>query len=295
MAGHVPRYARRLVTEFRNEVHATNALKSPAVDSAHVITIKPKITLELTGSGIVYTEDEVLWNFDPDELKKGDTVTVAHDSDSNPAVLGHHSGLNHDPMHHPEWKKFHKDTQKHRKETASWRKPVKRRVDLPRRGNGIGDIRLVTSTGILYIWNTPENKWEQVVNDVDPTKLPLTGGTITGALTVNSKTNLSGGLRLSTVLVSANYAVNLTTDNIILANSSGGGFNVTLPATHVLGDIITVKDSGGLAGTLANNIIVDTAGADTIDGAAIYTINVNYRAAQFVSNGTNWFVISNYN
>jgi hypothetical protein len=39
------------------------------------------------------------------------------------------------------------------------------------------------------------------------------------------------------------------------------------------------------------NVIVDPSDADLVDGASTFTINVNYMAVSFVSDGTNWFVL----
>lgn len=55
------------------------------------------------------------------------------------------------------------------------------------------------------------------------------------------------------------------------------------------GRIFIVKDESGAAGT--NNISITTEGAETIDGQSNYTISVNYGAAIFICDGTNWFVL----
>lgn len=87
--------------------------------------------------------------------------------------------------------------------------------------------------------------------------------------------------------VSGTYAV-LDADYVILADAVGGAFSVTLPTPVGRGGrIFTVKrlNSG------ANNVTVATA-AGLIDGSATLVETVQYQAATFFSNGTNWFIIS---
>lgn len=86
------------------------------------------------------------------------------------------------------------------------------------------------------------------------------------------------------VTVTNNYqATDL--DSIILADASGGIFNVTLPdATTVNGKVITVKRISA-----SNNVTV----VGTIDGVSNYTLNSDNKYVKVVSNGTDWHVIGN--
>lgn len=111
------------------------------------------------------------------------------------------------------------------------------------------------------------------------------------AFIVAGKLTGLAGFSQAVTTKSANYSVALATDNVILVdtNAAAGAVTITLPATHTAGDTIQVKDSGGMAET--KNIIVDPADADLVDGASTFTINVNYMAVSFVSDGTNWYVL----
>lgn len=73
----------------------------------------------------------------------------------------------------------------------------------------------------------------------------------------------------------ANYQV-LVTDFIIPLNSTGGVFNVTLPASPSVGDTYWLKDVGGAAFT--NNITVLPNSGNTIDGASSYLLQNNREA-----------------
>jgi hypothetical protein len=42
----------------------------------------------------------------------------------------------------------------------------------------------------------------------------------------------------------------------------------------------------------ANNVTIDPFGAETIDGAATLALTTQWAKAQFISNGTAWFVIA---
>lgn len=83
-----------------------------------------------------------------------------------------------------------------------------------------------------------------------------------------------------------------TTDYIlgVKPTTAGGEVTVSLPAAADAGEgyILLIKDVEGGAGT--NNIVVDASGSQTIDGSATFTIDTNYAAANFFTDGSNWFV-----
>jgi len=77
-------------------------------------------------------------------------------------------------------------------------------------------------------------------------------------------------------------------DYLIIADAIGGAITMTLPpAALVPGRIYVFKriNSG------ANAVIVDPSGAETIDGAATYTLSAQWNSVTIMSNGTAWFII----
>jgi hypothetical protein len=77
-------------------------------------------------------------------------------------------------------------------------------------------------------------------------------------------------------------------DYLIIADATGGAITMTLPpAALVSGRIYVFKriNSG------ANAVIVDPSGAETIDGAATYTLSAQWNSVTIMSNGTAWFII----
>lgn len=72
-------------------------------------------------------------------------------------------------------------------------------------------------------------------------------------------------------------------------DSSSGAVTVNLPAA-VLGKKLVIKDEGGQCSQALKSISIVPA-SGTIDGAANYSMIVNYEALTLVSNGTNWFII----
>jgi hypothetical protein len=105
--------------------------------------------------------------------------------------------------------------------------------------------------------------------------------------------------RIATYLVdgsvmSAQYRTVTTTGNVvsgdylIVANAAGGAITMTLPpAALVPGRIYTFKriNSG------ANAVVIDPSGAETIDGAATYTLSAQWNSVTIMNNGIAWFII----
>ena len=77
-------------------------------------------------------------------------------------------------------------------------------------------------------------------------------------------------------------------DYLIIADATGGAITMVLPpAALVPGRIYAFKriNSG------ANAVVVDPSGAETIDGAATYTLSAQWNSVTIMSNGTAWFII----
>lgn len=91
------------------------------------------------------------------------------------------------------------------------------------------------------------------------------------------------GLFSNVKTVTTSYTVQLT-DSVILLN---GNITVTLPLARVAGSKrITVKviNAGGGTRTVSGN-------GNNIDGTATVTTTTQYQSWDFVTDGTNWFVI----
>jgi hypothetical protein len=124
------------------------------------------------------------------------------------------------------------------------------------------------------------------------------GQAATGVLVVNSGTwsgndelevngSISGiGFKQAYVTKTGTYTA--TTDDYVI-DCTSGTFTVTLPASSGrTGRILIIKNSG------AGTITVDGNGAETIDGAATYSLAVQYATIQIISDGTDWKIISKF-
>lgn len=79
----------------------------------------------------------------------------------------------------------------------------------------------------------------------------------------------------------------LSTDDIILADATGGAFNVTLPTAVGVTKSLTIKriNSG------ANAVTINTTSSQTIDGGSTAILSIQYNSITIVSNNANWFII----
>jgi len=99
---------------------------------------------------------------------------------------------------------------------------------------------------------------------------------------------LTGGMAGSYNMVSAVANTNAAPWDIILADTSGGGFTVTLPlAASATGKPITVKKVSGDG----NVLVVDAQGAELIDGDPNLSITGQYVSPTLVSDGSNWWIV----
>ena len=97
----------------------------------------------------------------------------------------------------------------------------------------------------------------------------------------------SGPVKIVAVQTGALAAI--TTGQIILVDISSGNATGTLPdPTGAIDEEVWVKVTSVASG---NTCIISTVGAETIDGAATYTLDTNYEWVKFRSDNTNWIQV----
>lgn len=78
-----------------------------------------------------------------------------------------------------------------------------------------------------------------------------------------------------------------TSDAVVLVDATTGAVTVTLPATQDMeGRTVTVKKLDAV-----NNVTVDGAGAETIDGAATVVLATQYDVCVLLSDGAAWHIL----
>ena len=103
-------------------------------------------------------------------------------------------------------------------------------------------------------------------------------------LTSGSKFTSNGGRQVDLTSISGNTSLSAQNNDFVLVDTSGGAVTVTLPASHTAGAKFEIKRNG------ANDVTVATSDADTIDGGADFTLDVDLMAVTVVSDGANWQV-----
>lgn len=94
---------------------------------------------------------------------------------------------------------------------------------------------------------------------------------------------------LAVVTKTANYTA--ADDDVILGDATSGAITITLPtAAGISGKTYLIKKTD----SSTNAVIVDGAGAESIDGAATVSVWNQYKHLQIVSDGTNWDIIAGH-
>lgn len=120
------------------------------------------------------------------------------------------------------------------------------------------------------------------------TPITLSDSTSAGT-TVVENTNANARRRCWPYVVSAATTYTVLTDDsyLILCDATAGAFDVDLPAAASSTNVrVTVKKIDASA----NAVTVDGNGAETIDGAATYSLAAQWDSVTITCNGTAWYV-----
>lgn len=146
--------------------------------------------------------------------------------------------------------------------------------------SGINDIL----TDVNLVYNPSQNLLG--IGTASPTdNLHVVGsGKFTGVLTTAGRIK-----NLRRITAAGAVTVSATDEVIVIAQTVGAAITVNLPASPITGRTYTIKDGKGDAAT--NVITVDADGANTIDGAANFVLNVNYGCIDITWDGTQWLIV----
>lgn len=135
------------------------------------------------------------------------------------------------------------------------------------------------------------NELSSVADNNGPAGSDVIGATLDNQLR-GIKANIARSAReesTATASAAATLAVTVLNKIVPVSGSAGGSTTITLPAAATAG--------AGFRFTAwktdsTNNVIIQPDGAETVNGAANYTLATQYEAAQFVTDGTSWVVES---
>lgn len=308
----IKRYAVDLLEEMRLDVRTALNQSLPAIDLAEVVSTSPEIVIEPYHTDVIYEEDYLMFNIDPDSLSVGDTVVIGRSPSNHPIVLGISDGNNENPLSDPELAGFINNANLLRENTSHWKASVESFSDLPLAGNDDGDLRYSLTDNIIYRWQADTVTWVSIDIGLGD-YLPLTGGTLSGDLIIDTGASitLTDGPIDDTDAVNKIYVDSLVfgpsffpaasidhtdspymaqiSDQVILVDCSVAPVTVNLPPVHISGKVYDIKDASGSASI--NNILIISADGDTVDGSPSHSLITDYQSIQLVSNGSNWFIL----
>jgi hypothetical protein len=120
-------------------------------------------------------------------------------------------------------------------------------------------------------------------------RIDATGNVGVATAAPTSTLQVNGSFSTALTIKTAAYTAT-SADHIIIGNATTAAFTVTLPtAIGIAGRQYIVKKTDATA----NAITVATTAAQTIDGASTVTVSIQWQTKTFVSDGTNWLIISN--
>jgi len=155
----------------------------------------------------------------------------------------------------------------------------------------------VATTGTLTVASTSSLKGATVINeDSADADTRIESNDVSDAFVVDAGANF---VQIGTWPV---FEYVKTTDQSYSLSSSGRAANyiqtvggeasfhlmTALLTSPGAGAVITIKTGG------TNNVVIDTEGAETIDGAANYTLDASYEAVTLTNDGSNWFILGGY-
>ena len=152
---------------------------------------------------------------------------------------------------------------------------------------------IVNSLGNISIGTTAFTSMDFITNNTIRSTITAGGATLLNGAAGNAQDKLSVNgsaemLGMKQAFVSKTGAYTATFNDYII-DCTSGTFTVTLPASaSQAGRILIIKNSG------AGTITVDGNASETIDGAATYSLSVQYSTVQIASDGTNWKIISKF-
>lgn len=108
--------------------------------------------------------------------------------------------------------------------------------------------------------------------------------------TVDNVSQLAQQYSISSTKSSSYTVLSTDRDALIPCDATSGAFNVILTSAVTLGSgfVVIIKkiDSS------SNEVTIDPAGSETIDGDATIALGSQYNTVVLISNGTNWYKIS---
>jgi len=155
----------------------------------------------------------------------------------------------------------------------------------------VGGSRNYLANTLLVGTNTDNNidKLQVAGSIYSSTTLKGNDISIVGTGSIPTLTSTQFTTQSFSALTTAKTANYTTAFNDYFIDCTSGTFTVTLQAAaSYQGRVLIIKNSG------AGTITVDGNGAETIDGAATYSLAVQYATVQIMSDGTNWKIIAKF-
>lgn len=275
----VKSYAADIVRDLRRDQdRRTTQYGVDFIDLAEVLHVRPNLVITPHHDTIEYTDDDIIFQINPETLEVGDIVVMARDPGGTPIVIGTADSSGGVVANDVDDLKVLVNELQASLTTLDF---------LPLSGGTLTGNLIMSSGTFITLPSAPTTATDAV------NKAYVDGWVNTLKNYIDDLFVLCCDKAIPTITIDATDSTPCykarPEDQVILVDTSLGPVTICLPANHLDDKFYEIKDISGMASI--NNITVESEDLDLIDGALVRVIDIDFLAITAVSDGTDWYII----